>query len=134
MAQYVMQHLCRKAGRTDITIDSCATSYEEIGNPVYPPARAVLVANGIPCGRHTARRLTPNDYQSFDYIIGMTATNVRNIMRIIGSDPQHKVYRLLDFAAGGDIDDPWYSGDFNTAYNDILLGCRALLAALPTNR
>lgn len=134
MAQYVMQHLCRQSGRTDIAVDSCATSYEEIGNPVYPPARAILQANGIPCGRHTARRLTTADYQSFDYIIGMTATNVRNIMRIIGSDPQGKIYRLLDFASGGDIDDPWYSGDFQTAYNDILLGCRALLESLPTNR
>ncbi len=132
MAEFVMKDLVKKAGlEKEYFIASAATSSEEIGNPVYPPARRRLAQAGIGCGGKYAVQLTRSDYEKYDYLIGMEQINVKNIMRIIGEDSEKKVYRLLDFAKiHGDIADPWYSGDFDTTYEQVLEGCEGLLDRL----
>ena len=132
MAEFVMKDLVKKAGlEKEFFIASAATSTEEIGNPVYPPARRRLAQAGISCDGKHAVQLTKKDYEKYDYIIGMEQVNIRNIMRIVGDDPQKKVYRLLDFTGQpGDIADPWYSGDFDTTYEQVLAGCEGLLKEL----
>lgn len=132
MSQYVFQDMVHKINLTDsFYIDSAATSREEIGNPVHHGTRHKLKEVGIPCGDHRARQMRREDYDAFDYIIGMDSWNIRNIGRIIGnSDPERKVFRLLDFTErkGEDIAYPWYTGDFDTTYRDVREGCEALLA------
>ena len=132
MAEFVMKDLVKKSGlEKEFFIASAATSTEEIGNPVYPPARRRLAQAGISCDGKHAVQLTKKDYEKYDYIIGMEQVNIRNIMRIVGDDPQKKVYRLLDFTGQpGDIADPWYSGDFDTTYEQVLAGCEGLLKEL----
>ena len=132
MAQYVMQHLINKAGRTaDFMIDSAATSTEEIGNGVHWGTRQKLQQVGIPCGGHRARQLTRGDYRDFDYIIGMDEANRRNMLRMLGGDPAGKVSLLLDGTPRPrPIADPWYTGDFEATYQDVLEGCTALLNRL----
>lgn len=132
MAEFIMKDLVKKAGlEKEFFIASAATSTEEIGNPVYPPARRRLAQAGISCDGKHAVQLTKKDYEKYDYIIGMEQVNIRNIMRIVGDDPQKKVYRLLDFTGQpGDIADPWYSGDFDTTYEQVLAGCEGLLKEL----
>lgn len=132
MAEFIMKDLVERAGLEDrFRIASAATSMEEIGNPVYPPARRKLREHGITAEGHHARRIERRDYQEYDYLIGMEQYNLRNMMRIFGSDPEKKVYRLLDFTdRPRDIADPWYTDDFDTAYREILEGCEALLARL----
>lgn len=132
MAEFVMKDLVKKAGlEKEFFIASAATSTEEIGNPVYPPARRRLAQAGISCDGKYAVQLTKKDYEKYDYIIGMEQVNIKNIMRIVGEDPQKKVYRLLDFTGQpGDIADPWYSGDFDTTYEQVLAGCEGLLKEL----
>ena len=127
-----MKDLVKKAGlEKEYFIASAATSSEEIGNPVYPPARRRLAQAGISCDGKYAVQLTRSDYEKYDYLIGMEQINVKNIMRIIGEDSEKKVYRLLDFAkVHGDIADPWYSGDFDTTYEQVLEGCEGLLERL----
>lgn len=129
MAKFILKDLVEKEGLSaQFYIDSAATSTEEIGNPIYPPAKRKLKQHGILAEGHQAKRMQPGDYQKYDYLLGMEQYNIRNMMRILGGDPQHKVCRLLDFASRPrDIDDPWYSGDFETAYQDILEGCQAFL-------
>ena len=132
MAELVMRDLARRAGRRDIETASAATSDEELGNPVYPPARKMLAAHGIDCAGKFARRLTAEDYGKFDRIVGMDAVNIRNILRICGGDPAGKVSRLLDHTdRPGDVADPWYTGDFAATWRDVEEGCRAILAELP---
>ncbi len=132
MGEFIFKDLVKKEGLADqFEIASAATSMEEIGNPVYPPAKRKLREYGISAEGHHARRLEPRDYREYDYLLGMEQFNIRNMMRILGSDPDHKVYRLLDFSdRPGDIDDPWYTDDFETAYRDILEGCEAFLQTL----
>ena len=132
MAEFVMKDLVKKAGlEKEFFIASAATSTEEIGNPVYPPARRRLAQAGISCDGKYAVQLTKKDYEKYDYIIGMEQVNIKNIMRIVGEDPQKKVYRLLDFTGQpGDIADPWYTGDFDTTYEQVLAGCEGLLKEL----
>ena len=132
MAEFIMKDLVKKAGlEKEFFIASAATSTEEIGNPVYPPARRRLAQAGISCDGKHAVQLTKKDYEKYDYIIGMEQVNIRNIMRIVGDDPQKKVYRLLDFTGQpGDIADPWYSGDIDTTYEQVLAGCEGLLKEL----
>ena len=109
-------------------IDSAATSFEEIGNPVYPPARRELASHGIGCAGKTARHLEKSDYGEYDYLIGMETVNLRNMLRICGGDPLGKMYRLLDFTdTPGEIDDPWYTGRFSEVYEQIMAGCEGLL-------
>ena len=127
-----MKDLVKKAGlAAQFHIESAATSREEIGNPVYPPARRKLAEHGISCGGHAARQLTKNDYKEFDLLIGMEGANLKNMQRICGGDPAGKMHRLLDYTdRPGDVADPWYTDDFDAAWRDIESGCRALLAQL----
>ena len=131
MAEFVMKDLVRKAGREhEFYIESAATSTEEIGNGVYPPARRKLAEHGIACKGKTARQITRDDYDRFDLIIGMDAWNIRNINRICGGDPEDKVHLLLDFTGRpGDVADPWYTGDFEATWRDVLAGCQGILSA-----
>ena len=132
MAEYVMKDLVRKAGlEGQFEIASAATSAEEIGNPVYPPARRKLAEHGISCAGHAARQLNASDYGRWDYFLGMDGANLRNMRRLFGGDPQGKVHSLLSYAGEErDISDPWYSGDFESTWRDVSAGCAALLAAL----
>ena len=129
MAEFVMKDLVRKAGLEDqFTIASAATSAEEIGNPVYPPARRKLREKGIPFGDHRAVQMTRQDYGAYDLLLAMDQANVRNMTAIAGGDPAGKIRRLLDFTDHPrDIADPWYTGDFEATYDDLLQGCQALL-------
>ena len=130
MAEYVMKDLVKKTGVSDrFLIDSAATSREEIGNPVHPGTRQKLRKEGIPCGDHRARRMEKADYDKYDYLIGMETWNIKNMLRITGGDPDKKISRLLDFSQHPrDIADPWYTGNFDETFEDVMEGCRALLA------
>ena len=132
MAEFVMKDLVKKAGlASQFRIESAATSREEIGNPVYPPARRKLAEHGIACGGHAARQLTPQDYAAYDLLIGMDSANLRNMRRICGGDPEGEIHRLLDFSdRPRDIADPWYTGDFESTWRDVLSGCTELLHQL----
>ncbi len=133
MAEFVFKDLLKKRGLEDkYLVQSSATSTEEIwgdvGNPVYPPAREELKKHGIDCSGKHAVQVTRADYEKYDLLVVMDSNNVRNLLRIIGSDPEDKVHKLLSFAGrSNDVSDPWYSRDFATCYNDILDGCAALL-------
>ena len=130
MAEFVMKDLVKKAGlERDFSIASAATSTEEIGCPVYPPARRKLAEHGIGCAGHAARQLTAADYDHWDYLVGMDVANLRNMRRICGGDPEGKISLLLDWAdRSGDVADPWYTGDFDATWRDVLAGCSGLLA------
>ena len=133
MAEAVMEHLASEAGRADeFMIASAAVSNEEWGNPIYPPAAAVLRFHKIAYDRQrTARQMKASDYQEYDLIIAMDEANIRGVRHIAGGDPDGKVHLLLDYAGEHrNVADPWYTRDFETAFNDILKGCRALIAAL----
>lgn len=129
MAEFIMKDLVKKeCPDTELFIASSATSTEEIGNPVYPPARAELSRRGVPCGGRQAVQVKKSDYGKYDLFLVMDGNNVRNIMRIFGSDPDGKVRRLSEFSGGNeDISDPWYSGRFDVAFDDIYRGCVGLL-------
>ncbi|WP_313347374.1 low molecular weight protein-tyrosine-phosphatase [Lacrimispora sp.] len=129
MAEFVMKDLVKNRNMEDLFfIASAATSSEEIGNPVHPGTRKKLSEFGISVEGKQAVQLTRNDYDKYDYIVGMESRNIANMMRIFGSDPQGKVSRLLDYGQRPrDIADPWYTGDFDTTYEDVLEGCEALL-------
>ena len=129
MAEYVMKDLVKKAGlENNFYIESAATSREEIGNSVYPPARRMLEKHSISCGNHSARQLTKEDYEKFDFLIGMDSANLNNMHRICGGDHLKKMSLLMDFThRPGNVADPWYSGDFETAWEDIYEGCKCLL-------
>ena len=135
MAEFIMKDLVRKANlEQSIQIESAATSTEEIGNPVYPPAEAELARHGISCEGKRARQVTRADYAEYDYLIGMDGANIRNMLRIFGGDPEGKVAKLLSYAGSErDISDPWYTGDFGTTYDDVLEGCTAFLEYLQQN-
>lgn len=133
MAEFVMKDLVKKAGReAEFEIASAATSTEEIGNPVYPPARRELAAHGIGCAGHAARQLRRADYDHYDLLIGMDGANVRNMRRMCGGDPDGKIRLLLDFAGrpGQEVADPWYTGDFTATWRDVEAGCKGLLEQL----
>ena len=133
MAEFVMKDLVEKAGRgAEFEIASAATSTEEIGNPVYPPARRELAAHGIGCAGHAARQLRRDDYARYDLLIGMDGANVRNMRRMCGGDPEGKIRLLLDFAGrpGQEVADPWYTGDFTATWRDVEAGCKGLLEQL----
>ena len=133
MAEFVMKKLVSDAGLSDrIYIESAATSTEELGNPVYPPARKKLASVGINCDGKTARQMRKDDYNEFDYLIGMDSANIYNMTRIAGGDPDGKIYKLMSFAGSNkDVADPWYTRNFDITYEDVLEGCTALLKQLP---
>lgn len=132
MAEYIMKDLVKKAHReNDFEIASAATSTEEIGNPVYPPARRKLAEHGIRCDGHAARQIVRSDYDYYDYIIGMDTYNLRNMNRFFGNDPDGKITLLMDYTSRpGDVADPWYTGNFDATWRDCLEGCEALLNRL----
>ena len=132
MAEFVMKDLVKKAGlENQFHIESAATSTEEIGNPVYPPARRKLAEHGIDCVGKTARQLKNEDYDRFDLLIGMDRANLRNMHRICGGDCDGKMHLLMDFTDHpGDVADPWYTDDFETTWQDVLDGCRGFLRQL----
>ena len=128
MAEAVMKHLVLTTGReAEFEIASCATSVEELGHDVYPPARRELERHGIPCPRRRAVRLCRADYAHYDRLICMERYNLRNALTLLGGDPDGKLYTLHP---DRDVADPWYSDDFDTAYRDIEAGCRRLLDEL----
>ena len=132
MAEFVMMDLVKKAGRAaEFEIASAATSTEEIGNPVYPPARRKLAEHGISCTGKTARQLTRADYDRWDLLIGMDQANLRNMRRLFPDDPEQKLHLLMDYTSRpGQVADPWYTGDFEATWSDVLEGCRGLLYKL----
>ena len=132
MAEFIMKDMVKKAGLADrFEIASAATSREELGNPVYPPARQKLAQHGIGCKGKTARQLTAEDYGYYDLLIGMEEANLRNMRRICGGDSEGKLSLLLDWTGHpGDVADPWYTGDFEATWQDVLAGCQALLTHL----
>ena len=136
MGEYIFRDLAEKEGLSWFyEVDSAAVSREEIGNGVYPPARRVLARYGVPCGDHRARQMTAEDYRSFDLLIGMDWNNLARMRRMTGGDPDGKCRLLLSFAGREEaIEDPWYTGDFETAYRQIRAGCLALLAATRPDR
>ena len=128
---------------SQILVDSAATSYEEIGNPVHPGARRKLEEAGISCAGKYAKHMEPSDYQKFDLLIGMDQQNIRNMNRITGGDPDGKIYKMMDFAldwehpekaalgkSSPDVADPWYTGDFEATWRDVTAGCQGLLKFL----
>ena len=132
MAEFVMKDLVKKAGLEDrCEIASAAVSREELGNPVYPPARRILAQHGIRCDGKTARQVSASDYSKYDYLICMDRSNLLRLDRIIGSDHDNKVSLLLDHVGiSRDVADPWYTGDFEATWNDVITGCKALLEKL----
>ena len=132
MAEFVMKDMVKKAGLADqFEIASAATSTEEIGNGVYPPARRKLLQHGLRCDGKRARQMTRADYQKYDLLIGMDNWNIRNMMRICGGDRQGKIRMLMDYTGRSrSVADPWYTGDFDETWDDVNEGCRALLKAL----
>ncbi len=132
MAEYVFKHKIKTMGIADqFYVDSAATSQEEIGNPVHPGTRNKLREKGIPVGDHRAVQMRKSDYDKYDYLIGMDGWNMRNMERIVGKDPENKLHKLLDFTTrGGDIADPWYTGNFDETYRDVDEGCDALLRVI----
>ena len=132
MAEFVMKDIVEKAGRmADFEIASAATSTEETGNPVYPPAKRTLALHGISCAGKTARQMTRGDYLYYDHILGMDGANMRNMLRICGGDPDRKLRLLMDVTAcPHDVSDPWYTGDFDATWRDVEEGCSALFSEL----
>lgn len=129
MAEFVMKYLVAKAGLSShYHIESAATSTEEIGNAVYPPARRKLAEHGISCSGKTARQMTSRDYDRYDLLIGMDQWNIRNMNRICGGDPEGKIRMLMDYTERpGEVADPWYTGNFEATWRDVLQGCKALI-------
>ena len=136
MAEFIMKSIISERGLSDrFYIASAATSTEEIwngvGNPVYPPAKRELAKHGISCEGKRAVQITKADYGKYDYILGMEERNIRNTLRIVGKDPEHKVKLLLDYSDHPrDIADPWYTGNFESTYRDVVEGCEGFLLYL----
>lgn len=135
MAEYVFKDMIKKEGTEEIYIDSAATSSEEIGNSIHYGTRNKLKEMNIDYGNHLARQITKQDYEKFDYIIGMEDRNIKGIKRIVGEDTENKIYRLLDFSKNPrDIADPWYTGNFDKTYDNIVEGLEAFLDYLKNEK
>ena len=136
MGEFLLKYLTKKEGVSDqFYIESCATSTEEIGRSLHPGAKAKLDEMGIPNHRRQARQLNSQDYDRFDYLLCMDEWNVRNSMRILRKDPEHKVHMLLEYAGQHrEIADPWYTGNFDETYDDLMVGCKDFLAYLKENQ
>ncbi len=132
MAEFIMKDLVAKEGLSGrFHIESAATSTEEIGNEVYPPAKQELAEHGISCKGKTARQMTAADYNRFDLLIGMDRWNLRNMKAICGGDPDNKIHLLMDYTKRpGEVADPWYTGNFDATWRDVLEGCSALLESI----
>jgi len=132
MAEFVLKDMVKKSGVAEqFYIASAATSTEEIGNPVHYGTRERLAREGISVAGKTAVRLQKSDYQKYDYLIGMDGWNIRNMLRMLGGDPEKKIFKMMDFAGQNrDVADPWYTGDFEATYQDVKAGCQGLLRHL----
>ena len=132
MAEFVMKELVRRAGlQNDFLIESAATSREELGNDMHYGTRTKLREMGIPFTRRAARQITINDYDRYDYLVAMDDENLYYMNRCWGGDPKNKIRMLLSFAGKDrDIADPWYTGNFDQTYEDVLEGCQAFLSSL----
>lgn len=137
MAEFVMRDLAMKAGRAnEFRIASAATTDDEIGNPVHPGTKRVLAAHDIACVGKTARRVKREEYKNWDLFVVMDDENVRDLMRAFRNDPEHKVHKLMEYVEGSDLTtardvaDPWFTGDFEVTWNDVLAGCQGILAAM----
>lgn len=132
MAEFVLRDMAARRGLGDcLFVASAATSTEEIGNPVHRGTREKLREHGISTDGKRAVQLKKSDYDQYDYLLGMESWNLTNMMRILKNDPEHKVHRLLDFSdRPRDIADPWYTGNFDVTYDDVVEGCEAFLAHL----
>ena len=132
MAEYIMKQMVKDSHlEDDFEIASAATSTEELGNPVYPPARQKLAQHGISCKGHRARQVTRPDYTYYDLIIAMDSYNVRNLHRMLGGDPEGKIHMMLDYTdRPGDVADPWYTDNFDATWRDCTDGCRGLLKSI----
>ena len=135
MSQFVLQDMVNKLGVAELfSIDSRATSTEEIGNPPHRGTVRKMQEVGIPVIPHRATQITWNDYNNYDYIIGMDTANMRNLNRMLKGDPEGKLYKLLSFAGSSrDIADPWYTGNFDITYDDVVEGCKGFLEYLKEN-
>ena len=136
MAEFVMKDLVSKARLSDkYYIESAATSTEELGNEVYPPAKRKLAEHNISCKGKTARQMTRSDYDRFDLLIGMDQWNIRNMNRICGGDPEGKIRMLMDYTnRPGEVADPWYTGNFEATWQDVLLGCQCIIDDIENNK
>lgn len=135
MAENMFRALLVARGVDGVSVDSAATSREEIGNPIYPPARAKLEQEGVAVCDHRARQLTREDYLAFDWLIGMDEANMRHMARICGGDPEGKMHLFLSLAGESrEIADPWYTGNFDKTFEDVACGCEALLEAILLDR
>ena len=134
MAEYIFNKMVVDAGlKEQFVIDSAATSREEIGNDIYPPAKACLKEHDIPFGRHQAKQITKDMIEEFDYVIAMEQYNINNMIRQFGESDKYSL--LLDYTdSPGGISDPWYSGEFETAYNEIVCGCKGLIEYLKNKK
>ena len=132
MAEFILKDLAEKEGLSaQLQVGSAAVSSEELGHPVYPPARRKLAEHGISCAGKTARQLQREDYARWDLLLGMDRSNLRGMRRICGGDPDGKIRLLMDYThRPGEVADPWYTGDFEAAWRDISEGCAGLLRAL----
>lgn len=132
MAEYIMKFLVAERGlEAMFYIDSCAVSREEIGNRIYYLAEEKLNKEGIPVGNHKARQITMDDYHNFDYIIAMDESNINSLSHLTNGDQDNKCTKLLNFVGSDrDISDPWWNDDFDTAYNDIVMGIEGLISRL----
>jgi protein-tyrosine phosphatase len=132
MAEFMMKDMVSRRGIAEnFEIASAAVSREELGNPVYPPARAILKQYGISCSGKYARQMTVQDYEYYDLLICMDNSNMRNMLRIVGGDPDGKMKMLMGYTrCGGEVSDPWYTGDFEGVWDDIHCGLEALLQDL----
>lgn len=130
MAEFIFKDMVHKADLDGVvTVSSAATSTEEIGNDTYPPAKAKLREKGIPLARHSARQITAADYNQYDYIVGMDSENMYYMNRCWNNDPEGKVSLLMEFAGSSrEVADPWYTGDFERTYEDLVIGCKSLLS------
>ncbi len=129
MAEFVFKDIVAKSGRSEnFYVASAATSYEEIGNPVHYGTAKILDRLGISYSHKRAVHLEKSDYDKYDYLVCMDSANVRNTLRITGGDKENKIYKLLEFAdSNSDVADPWYTGNFDITYEDVLKGCEGLL-------
>lgn len=129
MAEFIMKDLIRKVNlEQEIEIASAATSTEEIGNDIHYGTKGILKKYGIPYSRRGARQITKADYRHYDYLVGMDSANIRNMNHIFGGDPEGKIHKMLSFAGiDRDVADPWYTGNFEETYRDIITGCQAML-------
>jgi len=131
MAEFIMKDMAAKRGLKDLYVESCATSTEELGCDIYPPAKRCLSSHGIPFEHRSARQMTSADYERFDMIIAMDTWNIRNMRYFVNGDPEKKVSLMMSHCGKDeDVEDPWYSGDFETTYNDLTEACGALLDTL----